>query len=341
MIYNNYRYSFFNEDDDMSTDDETVEVDVDELEGKDYSDTATVAESVYLAMYEDAHNWNRVSDILNEESILDKIKKVFDTIIKVIKEWIEKIIGMITGFINKLRKKFFAMGLKNWLKDNKDKLLKSKTTIKSYTGYDLHEVDKTIDLLESSGIIDEKFYTAALDNFSSDTAANSIESIAKKRVERFAGSNVDVDSVSADEIIEYRLGTGEQEVTSKILTPNELAGSVDGFKETFNKLIKLENECKKSGKGAIDKVNKVKKDATGEDAKEAAKKCMKAVRLANRWNTVAVSVCFKLVNYLVKTSLDLCKVYVSGKSSGNIIVNEDKSKSNSKNESALEAFSFI
>lgn len=340
MIYNNYRYSFFNEDDDMSTDDETVEVDVDELEGKDYSDTATVAESVYLAMYEDAHNWNKVSDILNEENILDKIKNVFETIIKVIKEWIEKIIGMITGFINKLRKKFFAMGLKNWLKDNKDKLLKSKTTIKSYTGYDLDEVEKTIHSLEDYGIIDEKFYTAALDNFSSDISKDSIESVAKKRVERFAGSNAIVDNVGADEIIEYRLGTGESEVTN-IPPANKLAVSVDGFKESFNSLIKLENQCKKSGKAAIDKVNKVKKDATGEDAKEAAAKCMKVVRLANRWNTVAVNTSFKLVNYAVKITLDLCKVYVSGKSSGNIIVNEDKSKSGSKNESALEAFSFI
>lgn len=340
MIYNNYRYSFFNEDDDMSTDDETVEVDVDELEGKDYSDTATVAESVYLAMYEDAHNWNQVSDILNEENILDKIKSVFDTIIRVIKEWIEKIIGMITGFINKLRKKFFAMGLKNWLKDNKDKLLKSKTEIESYTGYNYSDCWTLAVLLVAKGIIDEKFYTSALsDKISVENGTKGIEGKTKAHMERFI-KGADPETVTADDIIEESIGSGETEIKNNIPKASELASSVEGFKEAFNELIKLENQCKKSGKSAIDKVNKIKKDATGEDAKEAARNCMKAVRLANRWNTVVVNTCFKLINYSVKLTLDLCKVYVSGKSSGNIIVKDSK-KPASKNESALEAFSFI
>ena len=52
MIYNNYRYSFFNEDDDMATadDDATVEVDVDDSEGQDYSDSESVEETFYMAM---------------------------------------------------------------------------------------------------------------------------------------------------------------------------------------------------------------------------------------------------------------------------------------------------
>lgn len=336
MIYNNYRYSFFNEDDDMSTDDETVEVDVDELEGKDYSDTATVAESVYLAMYEDAHNWNQISDILNEESILDKVKNIFDTIIKTIKEWIENIIGIISGFIDKLRKKFFAIGLKTWLKDNKDKLLKSKTVITSYTGYRYDTMNKFMNQLIDMGIINGKFFTSTLDSRSIENTKGDIEDSVNSHVRQFAGKDAVAENVSPDDIMESLFGSGETEITAGIPSASELSKTVDGYKSAFNNIIKLQNQCKKSGKEAIDAVNKVRKDLVTDDAREAGRKCMKVIRLGNRWNTVVVNTCFKIVNYQVKLTLDLCKVYVSGKSSGNIIVKD------SKNESAtFDAFNFV
>ena len=337
MIYNNYRYSFFNEDDDMTTDDETVDVDVDELEGKDYSDTATVAESVYLAMYEDAHNWNKVSDILTEENIFDKVKRVFDTIIETIKKWIESIIGMITGFIDKLRKKFFAMGLRNWLKDNKQKLLKSTVTIESYEGFNgKYKVNDAIDLLVGTGIIDTKFYTSTIGNLDNlEKAEKELKSAEKTYVQTLTGSaNNDFQNVTSDDMMAYLVGD-EVKVTAVIPTPAELVKESDGFSNQFGELIKLQNECKKSGKSAINAVNKAKKDI-GENANEAARDCMKMVRGANRWNNTVVSTCFKLVNYSVKLTLDMCKVYVSGKSTSTISV-----KGRSKESAVNASFSFV
>ena len=339
MIYNNYRYSFFNEDDDMSTDDETVEVDVDELEGKDYSDTATVAESVYLAMYEDAHNWNKVSDILTEENIFDKIKRVFDTIIETIKKWIQTVIGMITGFIDKLRKKFFAMGLKNWLKDNKQKLLKSTVTIESYTGYAFMVDGNNNGLV--TGIISAKEYTSTLGNLDDlEKAKKEIEKIGSEKAKAFAGSNATFEDVTAEDIIEHMYGDGETVIKKDIPTPQELANSADGFKAIFALLIKIQNECKKSGKSAIDQVNKAKK-TLGENASEEARECTKMVRLANRWNNILISVSFKMINYVVKLTLDMCKVYVSGKSTNTISVASKSSESSDDNKVNKESFSFV
>jgi len=338
MIYNNYRYSFFNEDDDMSTDDETVEVDVDELEGKDYSDTATVAESVYLAMYEDAHNWNKVSDILTEENIFDKVKRVFDTIIETIKKWIQTVIGMITGFIDKLRKKFFAMGLKNWLKDNKQKLLKSTVIIESYTGYgDGMAITDNKDI--GSALVSAKEYTSTLGNLDDlEKAKKEIEKVGSEKVKLFAGSDVTFENVTAEDIIQHMFGDGET-VIKDVPKPAQLAASVDGFKALFAFLIKIQNDCKKSGKSAIDQVNKAKK-TLGENANEEARECTKMVRLANRWNNIIISVAFKMTNYMVKTTLDLCKVYVSGKSTNNISVASKSSESSSDNVNK-ESFSFV
>lgn len=340
MIYNNYRYSFFNEDDDMTTtadDDATVEVDVDDIEGQDYSDSESVEETFYMAMYEDARNWGMVSEmVLREEdsgnSFMNTIKKWFEGIIETIKKWISKIIGMISDFINNIREFLLTAGIQGWVKKNTKALKESKVKIISVKAPDVSEENNFSAL--SDNIIHASEFTGTLKGSGSlEQAETEMDKQLKSNVKAVSNKEA-IDEVKKSDIFEYKFG-GDDSTLKKIPKPEEIASSVDGFKNEFKKLVGIQNEFKKAGKNAIDAVNNVKKNAEKDDkdkAKEAASKCSKLIQKINRFNMMIAGAYMQGINTKVKLWLAIGKVYVSGKGTDNIKI---ESKEEVQNNSAM------